>query len=300
VRATRDDADSPVQRSDCRRPQASGRGPEGAHERGFRAVILKILLVSSVLLVLVPMLLVGVWSCVDAWPWPQLLPAGFSTRAFTGVFVQPGFAATLLRSVGIAIGTAFLSVTVALLVVRALVLYEFVGRELVRFATMLPFLIPVTVFAMGIQVAFLRMGLGNTVLGVIIAHSIVALPYAVTLLYEVQSALGSTYEEQAAVLGAGPMRSLLQVTLPGLLPGVVAAAAMSYILSMSQYFLTLLIGGGSVPTLATVMFPFLTSGDRSVAAAYGIVFMVLTLLVFLVFELLMNRLGIKESDSLFT
>ena len=71
---------------------------------------------------------------------------------------------------------------------------------------------------------------------------------------------------------------------------------MSYILSFSQYFLTLLIGGGAVKTLALTMFPYLASGDRTIASAYGVVFMVATLAVFLLFEVLLKRHASRGTD----
>ena len=74
---------------------------------------------------------------------------------------------------------------------------------------------------------------------------------------------------------------------------------MSYILSFSQYFLTLLIGGGAVRTFATVMFPYLSGGDRTIAAAYGISFILATFVVFLIFEWLLRRFGLGKRTDLY-
>ena len=71
---------------------------------------------------------------------------------------------------------------------------------------------------------------------------------------------------------------------------------MSYILSFSQYFLTLLVGSGKVKTLALVMFPYLSSGDRTIASAYGVVFLAATLVVFFLFELLLHKRMAREID----
>jgi putative spermidine/putrescine transport system permease protein len=60
---------------------------------------------------------------------------------------------------------------------------------------------------------------------------------------------------------------------------------MAYIISFSQYFLTLLIGGGSVKTLAVVMVPLIYGGDRTIASAYALLFTLSSLIVFGLFEL---------------
>ena len=120
--------------------------------------------------------------------------------------------------------------------------------------------------------------------GVILAHLIYSLPYAVCLIMDGTRAVGIALEEQARVLGAGPFQAFRRTTLPMLVPVILSAVSMSYIVSFSQYFLTLLLGGGRVKTFAVVMVPYLQSGSRNIACIYSILFMGITLLVFAVFE----------------
>ena len=254
-------------------------------------------LVLHLITVFLPLLVIAVWAFTATWPWPNLLPGVFSGRGIVEIFrQQPGMGATILRSVCIALVTGILSTTVAALAARALANYRFRGRTLLRFSVMLPFLIPVTVFAMGVQVAFIRMGLADTALGVILAHTVIALPYSILLLTDVTAAAGTRLEEQARTLGAGFFAAFFRVQVPQLIPGLLASLSMAYILSFSQYFLTLLIGGGAVKTLALIMFPYLTSGDRTIASAYGLLFLIISLVVFLVFELLLRRHTLQQVD----
>ena len=244
------------------------------------------------LCVLGPVAIIVVWAFTASWPWPSLLPETFSARGIEELFGPAQRAGEVLgASVGIALATA-----AATLAGRALSHYRFFGREALRFAVLLPFLIPATVFAMGVQVALIRAGLAGTVAGVVLAHSIVALPYAALIMADAMEAAGSRLEEQARVCGAGGARAWLTVILPMLSPSLLSAASMSYILSFSQYFLTLLVGSGKVKTLALVMFPYLASGDRTIASAYGVVFIAATLAVFLLFEVLLRKQTAREID----
>ena len=254
------------------------------------------LVVLQALCVLGPVAIIVVWAFTASWPWPSLLPETFSARGLEELFGPAQRAGEVLgASVGIALATA-LTTAVATLAGRALSHYRFFGREALRFAVLLPFLIPATVFAMGVQVAFIRAGLAGTVAGVVLAHSIVALPYAALIMADAMEAAGSRLEEQARVCGAGGARTWLTVVLPMLSPSLLSAASMSYILSFSQYFLTLLVGAGKVKTLALVMFPYLASGDRTIASAYGVVFIAATLAVFLLFEVLLRKQTAREID----
>lgn len=266
-------------------------------ERRPARAVARALVALQALCVLGPVAIIVVWAFTASWPWPSLLPETFSARGIEELFGSAQRAGEVLdASVGIALATAALTTVVATLAGRALSHYRFFGREALRFAVLLPFLIPATVFAMGVQVAFIRAGLAGTVAGVVLAHSIVALPYAALIMADAMEAAGSRLEEQARVCGAGGARAWLTVILPMLSPSLLSAASMSYILSFSQYFLTLLVGAGKVKTLALVMFPYLASGDRTIASAYGVVFIAATLAVFLLFEVLLRKQTAREID----
>lgn len=261
----------------------------------------KLFVAVHVLIVLLPIAIIAIWACADRWQWPLLLPEEFSTRGIEEVlFSKNGQGLAVMgQSIAIAFAVAVLTTAIATMAARAICNYTWVGRNAYNFLLMVPFLIPTTVFAMGVQVLFIRAGIARTVFGVVLAHSICALPYAVTIMIDVTRAAGTRLEDAARTLGAGPLRSFVSTTLPALMPGILSSMSMSYILSFSQYFLTLLIGGGAVRTFATVMFPYLSGGDRTIAAAYGILFILATFIVFLIFEGLLRRFGLGKRTDLY-
>lgn len=262
----------------------------------------RLIVVLQVLCVIAPLSVIAVWAFADSWPATGLLPSAISLRGLEQVLSgrQEAGLATLLQSIGIAAATAVVSTVVAVLAARAIADYAWKGKRLFRFATVLPFLIPTTVFAMGVQVAFIRMGIARTVPGVVLAHSIVALPYSVAIMTDVVRAAGTKREDAARSLGAGRIQTLVHITIPALMPGLLSSLSMAYIVSFSQYFLTLLIGGGAVQTYAVVMFPYFSGGDRTIASAYGLAFIIVTFTVFAIFEVLLKRVGTEEDTELFT
>ena len=86
------------------------------------------------------------------------------------------------------------------------------------------------------------------------------------------------------LLGASASQRIFLITIPLLLPSIVIAFCISYIVSFSQYFLSLLIGGGQVKTFTVVMIPFMQSGNRNIASAYSLVFIIFSILVFIGFD----------------
>lgn len=252
----------------------------------------KIVLILVGVCIILPILNLIIWSFTERWAWPDLLPQTYSLRAINEIFLRKSEMIKLfMSSILLSLVVALLSVIIGLMTARAFVFYDFKWKKQLYFTTLLPFLIPSTVFAMGIHVIFIKWKLSNTILGVIIVHLIYSLPYATRLLMDGTLAVGNKLEEQAQVLGATPFQAFIKTTLPILSPVILSSLSMSYVVSFSQYFLTLLIGGGKVKTFAIVMFPYLSGGDRNMASTYSLVFLGITIIIFGIFQTAVSRIN---------
>ncbi len=271
-----------------------------AKQKGYRRAAI-VFLVIWMACVFIPLITMVVWAFTSSWPWPNLFPSNFSTRPMTSAFNVAGdFGQIIILSITIAMAVSLLCVIIASMTARALVHHNIRGSQVWRFGVILPFIIPSAAFAMGIQSIFAWLGLSATVIGVVIAVSIVVVPYTIAIMLDVTAAAGKKMEEQAAVLGANRWQVLRHAIIPALLPGILSAASLSYILAFMQYFLVYLVGTGVVKTIAVVMFPFLSGADRAIGAAYSTVFVAISLAVFFLFNFIMKRLGIKEEVELYS
>lgn len=258
---------------------------------GKRNRAMSIVLILTAVIIFLPVIVTLIWTVTGRWPWPSLLPETYTTRTIQELFAGSSKLHEILwGSVFLATVVAILGTLIALMTARATEIYMIKGRKLISWSSLLPLIVPGTVFAMGIQVILIRMGLGDTVTGVIIVHLVAALPYCVTIMTDMTAAVGNSLEEQAQVLGAGPGKAFFHVTIPQLLPGILSSASMAYIVSYSQYFTTLLAGGGKVKTLALVMVPYIQSGDRALSSIYAVTFVGSALIVFFIFEALIHRI----------
>lgn len=252
--------------------------------------ILNIIAYGGVFSIIIPLLVLPFWSFVGRWPWPGLLPEGFTLRGMEELFSKPSDILSLAASsVVLSLTVAIFATVIGTMTSRALVFYDFKGKELVSFGTILPVIIPGTAFAMGVHVVFIYLGLADTFTGVVLVHLIYALPYTVNIMMDVTAMTGDGLEMQSQVLGISPFRSFYHITLPLLMPGIISSVNMAYIISFSQYFITLMIGGGRIKTLSVVMVPFIQSGDRSIASSYAILFMLSTFVVFILLESSIKR-----------
>lgn len=255
----------------------------------FKAFTAKLTIYLFLFISAFPLIVLVLWSAAKRWPWPYLLPQEFSLRGILYMLSPGGGCATvlcfsILLSIGITIIVLLLSIPAG----KSLGVYNFKGKGFFKVVLISPIIIPTTAIAMGVQVSFLKIGLANTLAGVILIHILPCLPYGVLIFSDIYELIGERMELQARVLGANALQTFLHVTLPIIAPGIVSAGSMIFIVSFSQYFLTFLIGGGNIMTFSLIMFPFIQSGDRAMASSYSIVFITVSFLLFILVEKLIK------------
>jgi putative spermidine/putrescine transport system permease protein len=250
-----------------------------------RNLVVNSILYTAVFLLLFPVLILILWSFAKSWAWPNLLPKEFSLRGFQSV-IRSGnnMGNVLLCSICLSITVTVVTLALSIPAAKALGLFNFKGKKLVKMLVLAPLIVPTVSVSMGIHLAFIKIGLANTFLGVVLVHLLPCLPYGVRILTDVFEIIGDKMELQAKVLGAKPFQVFLHVTLPMIMPGILSAGSLIFIVSFSQYFLTFLVGGGRIMTLPLVMFPYIQGGDRVMASSYSLVFLATTLFLLIFLE----------------
>jgi putative spermidine/putrescine transport system permease protein len=213
-------------------------------------------------------------SLAENWRFPSILPQEFSRRSWSYLFAaSTGVPSILAESIFIALTVTILAVLIALPAARAIALYDFKGKNWLLFALLLPILSPAITSAISGHALFLRYGLTDSRLGVILAHLVPTVPYCVLTLSGSFSRLDTDFEAQASNLGASRGQVWRFVTLPLIAPGLLTSAVFAFLISWSQYLTTLLIGGGKIVTLPMILVNFQRSGDEAVTAAVTLLFL---------------------------
>lgn len=249
-------------------------------------LFLKVCLVIASIIFAFPMLILVLAAFSNRFAWPNLIPSEFSLRAFERLLANPLLSpAVLLDSFFISLSVALLSALIALAAARALHHGSFSGKKLISSISILPVIVPATVFGLGSQLLFMQMGINHSVWAVLLSHLIITLPFALRIMLAASRALDGKLEEQARVLGAGKLSAFMHGALPLLTPSLLSAAALSFVLSYSQYFLTMLMGGGRVKTIASLAMPLIQGSDRSISAMMSLYFIGSSLVIFMLFQL---------------
>lgn len=237
-------------------------------QRGASCVLRSMLYV----LLIGPLAALALYALSARWFYPQVLPTEWTLQPLVRLVASPRTREALWSSLAIAVVVTTLALLIALPAARTLGLRRFRGRGLVLLIMFLPIVVPPLATGMGLNIVLLRLGLAGSSLGVVLVHLVPVLPYTVFALLGVFARYDEHYEQQARTLGASPSRVLLRVTLPLAGPGIAVAALFAFLISWSQYVLTLLIGGGRVITLPILLFSAIAGGNPSTTAVLALIF----------------------------
>ncbi len=230
--------------------------------------------------IVTPLLPLAVWSGAGVWRYPDLFPSAGTTRGLSLAVSAESWHA-LFTSLAIATSVAAISCAIGLPAGRAVGLHRFRGRRFVQFLLLAPVIVPGLAVILGLQVFFIRWGLSESLIGVVLVQLVLTVPYAATILGGSFESFDIELEQQAHVLGAGTWRTTLLVTVPTLAPALTASFLLTFLISWSEYILTLVIGGGQVETLPLLLFAAIGSSDTTAAAALGLLVVVPPVLLIL-------------------
>lgn len=260
----------------------AARGPRLDADEGKGSKVATLIVIAGVLLLLVPFVPLLLHAVGDQYFSPQVIPDTMSLEGFRrALFADERLLDATLVSLRIAIVVTLLSVVIGVPAARAMGLYKFRGRLGVEFFLLAPVLVPTIAVGLGLQLTFLRLGLANNEIGVTLVHLVPSLPYTVIILSGVFSNYQPEIEDQARSLGASRWRIWWLVTFPAIRPGLAVAAFFAFLISWSQFVLTLLIGGGSVISLPILVFSLIAGGNMRVTSVVSLMF-ILPALVLLV------------------
>ena len=223
------------------------------------------------------------------WRYPDIIPPGLSWDGLMQTLERPGpMLLSLGSSVAYSLATVVLTVAMTLAPARFLAHASFRGKHLLEGLLLTPALVPAMTYSMGLHFVFIRLGLADTVPGVVLVLSIASYPYMLRSLTTACAHIGQDYRVCARNLGASAWRTFLQVELPLLLPALAAGGSVVFLVAFSEYFLVFLIGGGSVASFTGYLFPVITSSNRGLGALVTLIFLVVPVLLFAGLEVVLG------------
>jgi len=194
-------------------------------------------------------------------------PPGWSTRWYGAYFGAVEWRDATRTSLVAATLTMVISTVLGTLAAYGLHTAQSRFARAVYATYMLPLIVPGILIAIGIFLLFARLGLNNTMTGIVLAHSVMAIPLVVITVASGLKGYDMNQEMVARSLGASRLWAFLTVTLPQLKISVISAALLAFITSLDEVVISLFIAGGENATLTRRMFNALRDEiDPTIAA----------------------------------
>jgi len=181
---------------------------------------------------------------------------GFSLKWFVNAVNRPEFIRSFVLSISVAVIATLISLVAGSLAAYAIVRRKFRGRAVLELILLSPLIFPSIVLAIALTMVLGSMGLLRTVPGLILAHTIVTLPYSVRALIGTFHSIEPSLEEAAAVLGAKRALVWQAILLPLLRPGLLAAGIFSLIMSFDEFAVSFFVVGPGLTTLPIELFNY--------------------------------------------
>jgi putative spermidine/putrescine transport system permease protein len=211
-------------------------------------------------------------------------PQGFSFQWYQRMFTDPQWASGIVNSMQVATLTAILATVLGTLAALGLTRGRFPGRTLVNALALSPLIVPVVVIAIGMFGLFVQWRIAGSLVGLVIAHTALALPFVIVNVGASLRTMDRNLELAAANLGADPRRSFMHVTLPLILPGVLAGAIFAFITSWDEVVIAIFMTSARFRTLPVEMWEQVRQVvDPTVAAVSTTLLVVTTTLLVILF-----------------
>ena len=246
-------------------------------------VAFRILVVLLFVFLLAPVLLVLplAFSAANNLAWP---PSGWSLRWYAAIPAAPGLLGAARNSLLLAAAAVLASLVIGIPAALALERGRFPGRSALQVLLTAPLLLPTIVLGLALLTVMVRLGLLATWPGLLFAHLTVTLPYAIRVLSTAIATLPPGIEDAANSLGAAPAAVFRRITFPLLLPGMIATAAITFLVSFDEVVISLFVVGPDLTTLPVALYRYVESRTDPLVAAISSLLIGLTLTVVLVLD----------------
>lgn len=210
--------------------------------------------------------------------WP---PQGFTLHWYETVLNSPVWTQALLRSLMVGVGTGLLAMLIGTPAAFLLVRSDISGKAAWLAFILSPIVVPRMIIAVGLFYVFARMGLVGSAVGLILGHTVVAVPYVVMTMMAVLRNYDTRLDHAAQSLGARPIATLRYVTFPILAAGIMSSFLFAFATSFDELTIALFATGGLNATLPKQFWDEVTlQVSPAIAAVSSCLFVFMGLLIF--------------------
>ena len=213
------------------------------------------------------------------------LPAAFTTQWYTLAWDEFQLPDILLVTAEVVGSVVLISGLIGVPAAYAMARRNFPGKQLVMLLFLLPLLVPPITYGIPMATVLYRVHLAGSISGVILANLVPTVPFVILIMIPFVEQIDPRVEAAARVFGAGMGRLFMQVLVPLLTPGILAALLLVLVRTIAMFELTFLTSGPTSQTLVVALYyAVFAAGVRPQQSidAMAVVYMITTLIWLLI------------------
>lgn len=188
---------------------------------------------------------------------------GFSLRWYETLLADPGVWKAFYNSIWVGSLTAAVSMVLGTMTAFVMIRYSFRGKSILDSSLYFPVVIPEITEALSLLLFYVFTGIPLGALTVVVGHVAFAISYAAIVIRARLVGFDRSVEEAAKSLGANELRTFFHVTLPLILPGVIAGGLLAFTVSYDDFIKTAFTAGPGFQTLPLRIYAMASRGGVS-------------------------------------
>ncbi len=182
------------------------------------------------------------------------LPKSFTGEWYIYVANDHDMTRLLVNTLAVAILVTVIALLIAFPAAYVLARKEFRFKGLLMGFYLLPMLVPPLVYGIPLATILLRIGLGGTLIGVIMINLVPIVPFAILILAPFIEQVDVSLESASRMLGASRLRTFRRVVLPLVIPGILSAGLLAIVRTIAMFELTFLVADAKSQTLVVSLY----------------------------------------------
>ncbi|MBW4839913.1 MAG: ABC transporter permease subunit [Paenibacillaceae bacterium] len=255
---------------------------------GVKRIIEFVLLTVFAIFFAGPLLNLLVLAFSEKWNYPDVLPEAWGFKWWNFVLAKDDIVSSISLSFFIAAIVTALSIVICIPAAYAFARIQFPLKRMFLFSFLLTHAFPKMGLYVSIAVLFYRIGLMNTLLGVVLIHMINVLMFMTWIPTASFRNVHRAQEESARDVGASPFRVFRSITLPMAMPGIMVASVFTFLNSLDEAQGTFLVGIPDFKTMPIVMYSIISDFPSSAGAVFSIILTLPTILLLLAAQRLVS------------
>ncbi|MBY4676175.1 ABC transporter permease [Marinobacterium arenosum] len=209
---------------------------------------------------------------------------GASLRWFYAILDNPEFIDAFWFSLYLGIASASIALVLSVPAALAISRHRFPGRDGINAFLLSPLMIPHLVLGVAFLRFFTALDLNGTFVGLVLAHTLLIMPYALRLVLSGAVGIDPTLEHAASSLGASRLTTFRRITLPLLMPGVVSGWVLAFITSFDELTMSIFLASPSTVTLPVRLYNYIEETIDPLVTSVSAVLIILTMLLMAVLD----------------